>query len=163
MLNASEQAKNDVDCNGNQLTVTDAHTAAQTKTDEEVVYKRQYAWFNIIGFVYLHYGWLVGLSMLWPDAKFLFSKDLIKLNYYFCKFFTLKISTVVVVGVLSGWGITAGTHRLWAHGAYKANLKLRIMLAFFQTVAFQNSIYEWSRDHRVHHKFTDSNADPHNA
>lgn len=32
-----------------------------------------------------------------------------------------------------------------------------------QTIAFQNSIYEWSRDHRVHHKFTDTDADPHNA
>lgn len=27
----------------------------------------------------------------------------------------------------------------------------------------QNHIYEWVRDHRVHHKFTDTNADPHNA
>ena len=32
-----------------------------------------------------------------------------------------------------------------------------------QTVAFQNSVIEWVRDHRVHHKFTDTNADPHNA
>lgn len=27
----------------------------------------------------------------------------------------------------------------------------------------QNSIYEWSRDHRVHHKFSETDADPHNA
>lgn len=27
----------------------------------------------------------------------------------------------------------------------------------------QNHIYEWVRDHRVHHKFTDTDADPHNA
>ena len=33
----------------------------------------------------------------------------------------------------------------------------------FQTVAFQNHIYEWVRDHRVHHKFTDTDADPHNS
>lgn len=32
-----------------------------------------------------------------------------------------------------------------------------------QTLAFQNHIYEWVRDHRVHHKFTDTDADPHNA
>lgn len=31
------------------------------------------------------------------------------------------------------------------------------------SAAIQNDIYEWSRDHRVHHKFTDSDADPHNA
>lgn len=28
---------------------------------------------------------------------------------------------------------------------------------------FQNHIYEWVRDHRMHHKFTDTDADPYNA
>lgn len=27
----------------------------------------------------------------------------------------------------------------------------------------QNDIYEWSRDHRVHHKYSETDADPHNA
>lgn len=30
-------------------------------------------------------------------------------------------------------------------------------------MAFQNDIYEWSRDHRVHHKYSETDADPHNA
>lgn len=65
--------------------------------------------------------------------------------------------------LLGGHGITMGAHRLWAHKTYKANLPLRIILAFCQTLAFQNHIYEWVRDHRVHHKFTDTDADPHNS
>jgi len=32
-----------------------------------------------------------------------------------------------------------------------------------QTAAFQHSIFKWCRDHRVHHKCMDTNADPHNA
>ena len=28
---------------------------------------------------------------------------------------------------------------------------------------FQNDIFEWSRDHRMHHKFSETDADPHNA
>jgi len=28
---------------------------------------------------------------------------------------------------------------------------------------FQRTIFEWVRDHRVHHKFSESPADPHNA
>lgn len=32
-----------------------------------------------------------------------------------------------------------------------------------QTSAGQKSIYTWSRDHRVHHKFTDTDGDPHNV
>ncbi|RZB39759.1 acyl-CoA Delta(11) desaturase, partial [Asbolus verrucosus] len=63
----------------------------------------------------------------------------------------------------AGQGITAGVHRLWAHRSYKARLPLRLLLCFFQTISFQNSIYEWARDHRAHHKFTDTDADPHNS
>jgi len=34
---------------------------------------------------------------------------------------------------------------------------------FFHTLIFQGPIYTWVRDHRVHHKFMDTDADPHNA
>lgn len=63
----------------------------------------------------------------------------------------------------AGISVTAGAHRLWAHKAYKAKWPARLILCIGQTVAFQNSVYEWVRDHRVHHKFTDTDADPHNA
>ena len=33
----------------------------------------------------------------------------------------------------------------------------------FNCIAFENDIYEWSRDHRVHHKYSETDADPHNA
>lgn len=33
----------------------------------------------------------------------------------------------------------------------------------FDTLGLQNDIYEWSRDHRVHHKYSDTDADPHNS
>lgn len=62
-----------------------------------------------------------------------------------------------------GLGITAGAHRLWAHKTYKAKWPLRLILAAWNTMAFQNDIYEWSRDHRVHHKYSETDADPHNA
>ena len=32
-----------------------------------------------------------------------------------------------------------------------------------QTMALQNDIYEWCRDHRTHHKFSETDADPHNS
>ncbi|DBA00400.1 TPA: hypothetical protein N0F65_012931 [Lagenidium giganteum] len=64
---------------------------------------------------------------------------------------------------LSGLGITAGAHRLWAHRSYKAKWPLRVFLMLCNSMAFQGSIWEWSRDHRVHHKSSDTNGDPHNS
>lgn len=66
-------------------------------------------------------------------------------------------------GTWGGLGVTAGAHRLWSHKSYKAKWQARLFLMLGQTVAFQNSIHEWVRDHRAHHKFTDTNADPHNS
>ncbi|GBO10633.1 Acyl-CoA desaturase 4 [Araneus ventricosus] len=59
-------------------------------------------------------------------------------------------------------GITAGEHRLWSHRSYKASWPLRVFLCIRNTVVFQNDIYVWCRDHRVHHKFTETDTDPHN-
>ncbi len=63
----------------------------------------------------------------------------------------------------SGLGITAGAHRLWAHRSYKAASPLRVFLMLMNSMAFQGSIYEWARDHRVHHKASETDGDPHNA
>ncbi|CAG2168972.1 unnamed protein product, partial [Oppiella nova] len=64
---------------------------------------------------------------------------------------------------MKGMGVTAGAHRLWAHRSYKATLPLRALLCFLNTMAVQNDLYDWCRDHRVHHKFSETDADPHNA
>lgn len=50
---------------------------------------------------------------------------------------------------MSAMGVTAGAHRLWSHKAYKARWPLRAYLCLMQTMAFQNHIYEWVRDHRL--------------
>jgi len=64
---------------------------------------------------------------------------------------------------LSGLGITGGVHRLWSHRSYNANLGVRVFLMLMNSIANQGSIYHWARDHRVHHKFSETDADPHNA
>lgn len=37
------------------------------------------------------------------------------------------------------------------------------MLMIFHTQAFQEPIIKWVKEHRVHHKYTDTDADPYNA
>ncbi|XP_076672879.1 acyl-CoA Delta-9 desaturase-like isoform X2 [Andrena cerasifolii] len=68
-----------------------------------------------------------------------------------------------VLQVLCCIGITAGAHRLWAHKAYKAKWPLQVLLMILQTTAFEDAAIHWARDHRVHHKYSETNADPYNA
>jgi len=64
---------------------------------------------------------------------------------------------------ISGLGITAGVHRLWAHRSYDASFPVRLWLMLANSIANQGSIFHWARDHRVHHKHSEKDADPHNA
>ncbi|GFN98345.1 acyl-CoA desaturase [Plakobranchus ocellatus] len=116
-------------------------------TDAAVTAKRpprQIVWRNVVLFSLLHAGAFYAIFLL-PQA--MYQTLLWSMFLYF----------------LSAMGITAGAHRLWSHRSYKAKLPLRIFLVFCNCIAFQNSVFEWARDHRAHHKFSETNADPHNA
>ncbi|XP_018565934.1 acyl-CoA Delta(11) desaturase-like [Anoplophora glabripennis] len=108
-------------------------------------YKLQIVWRNVMVFFFLHLGAIYGLWLAITQA-----------SWKTCLY-------TYIYAAFAGMGITAGAHRLWAHRTYVAKLPLRILLMIMQTTALQNHIYEWTRDHRVHHKFTETDADPHNA
>ncbi|KAF5302719.1 hypothetical protein FQR65_LT08461 [Abscondita terminalis] len=69
----------------------------------------------------------------------------------------------IFIGQLTGFGVTGGAHRFWTHKSFKAKLPLRIFLMFCYTLAAQNTLFDWVRDHRVHHRYTETDADPHNS
>jgi len=62
--------------------------------------------------------------------------------------------------VLTVGSITGGYHRYFSHRTYEARPWLRWFWALFGAAAFQNSIWMWARDHRVHHRFVDTDLDP---
>lgn len=63
---------------------------------------------------------------------------------------------------LSMLGITAGYHRLWSHKSYQAHPILKLFLLIVGTGSFQMSVFHWCRDHRAHHRYTDTDKDPYN-
>lgn len=69
----------------------------------------------------------------------------------------------LVYSIICGFGVTAGAHRYWAHRSYKVTRPLYFILLILQTAALQDCVIEWVKDHRIHHKYSDTNADPHNA
>ncbi len=66
----------------------------------------------------------------------------------------------VVMAYATGFGITAGYHRLFSHKSYEAAWPVRLALLLFGGAAFQASALWWSSEHRYHHRFVDSDDDP---
>uniref|UniRef100_A0A1B6CF47 Fatty acid desaturase domain-containing protein n=1 Tax=Clastoptera arizonana TaxID=38151 RepID=A0A1B6CF47_9HEMI len=102
-------------------------------------------WPDLMAQIFVHGGAIYGLYLAFIDAKFLTG------IWAFCLVYT------------SGFGITAGAHRLWSHRAYKAKWPLRLLLVFLFTIAGQRHVYAWALDHRVHHKYSETDSDPHDA
>ncbi|XP_071558490.1 (11Z)-hexadec-11-enoyl-CoA conjugase isoform X1 [Temnothorax nylanderi] len=102
-------------------------------------------WQNIIGFAVLHVALI-----------YLFATRISSVKFWTLMWCILHLHTC-------GIGITAGLHRLWAHRSYSAKLPLRILLVSLYCMAGQIYPSKWLRIHRVHHRYTDTCADPHNS
>ncbi|KAH8334712.1 hypothetical protein KR074_008062 [Drosophila pseudoananassae] len=126
------------------VTQQDQKLKVTEQPEEEEEYHPQIRWPDLGAQTFLHVGALYGLYQL-----------------FYANFYTFL--WVVVTVWVSGIGITAGAHRLWSHKSYTASLPLRILLAFAFSIAGQRDAYTWALDHRIHHKFSETDADPHNA
>uniref|UniRef100_A0A0M3IMK2 Acyl-CoA desaturase n=1 Tax=Ascaris lumbricoides TaxID=6252 RepID=A0A0M3IMK2_ASCLU len=111
----------------------------------QVKFVASIVWRNVILFVLLHLFALFGAYQIIFVAKW------------------PTVLWTVVCWFLSVLGITAGAHRLWSHKSYKATWPARLFFMLCNCMAFQNDVIEWSRDHRCHHKWMDTDADPHNT
>ncbi|KAK9884980.1 hypothetical protein WA026_009212 [Henosepilachna vigintioctopunctata] len=113
--------------------------------EKETTYVPSIKWPDLTAQLFIHIGCLYGLYLCLVSARF-----------YTTLFALLLIH-------LSGFGITAGAHRLWSHRAYKAKWPLKLILLVLFTITGQRHIFMWAWDHRVHHKYGESDSDPHNA
>ncbi|CAO1356327.1 unnamed protein product [Diamesa serratosioi] len=114
----------------------------QEAIKDEKPYKMKIIWWSVAVFSFMHIGAVYGLflSKQWTTIAFAI------FQYFF-----------------AGFGVTVGAHKYFTHRAFKANVELRLLLVLMQTTTFQFSVFTWSLKHRLHHKFTDTNADPHNS
>ncbi|XP_045456979.1 acyl-CoA Delta(11) desaturase-like [Melitaea cinxia] len=137
------------------MTVSKTDTITEEPVNEEVHFEKLVApqaaprkyevvKFNLMTFGYGHIAALYGLYLLCTVATW-------KTVIFHC-----------IIFIISTLGITAGSHRLWTHKAYKAKRPLQIILMIMSTFAFQNTVVDWVRDHRMHHKYSDTDADPYN-
>lgn len=73
----------------------------------------------------------------------------------------LDAALLGVFYVLSGFGITAGFHRLFTHCSFKTGRPLRAAFAILGCMAMQGPLTQWVTDHRKHHALSDKDGDPH--
>lgn len=63
---------------------------------------------------------------------------------------------------LIAWVISAGYHRYFAHKTFECHPLLKIFYLVIGCAAYQQSALVWAADHRLHHRFVDTDKDPYN-
>ncbi|XP_014487924.1 PREDICTED: acyl-CoA desaturase-like [Dinoponera quadriceps] len=111
--------------------------------------------------------WKYFLSELkWSIAILIFLVHFGALYSIFSLDRTINMKTILwylFICTIQAVGFTAAAHRYWTHRTYKAKFPLQLILFFCYFTASQMSLRNFVRDHRVHHKYSDTDADPHNS
>jgi stearoyl-CoA desaturase (delta-9 desaturase) len=71
------------------------------------------------------------------------------------------LALAAVFYVVTGFGVTVGYHRLFAHRSFRAHRWLKVALAGAGSMAVEGSPISWVANHRRHHRFSDRPGDPH--
>ncbi len=101
--------------------------------------------------------WVGALFLtLSPIAAILFTA----LHLYLDGFIWEIWAVAFVFYCVTASSITGGYHRYFAHRAYECRPWLKWYWALAGAAAFQNSVLVWARDHRMHHRYVDSDLDP---
>ena len=72
---------------------------------------------------------------------------------------TIAISLFVYISIMLG--ITMGYHRYYSHKAFKMPKWIEYYLLFFAHIAMFGPAITWVANHREHHKYVDTEKDPH--
>ena len=103
----------------------------------------------------------------WGNITFLVLSPLIGLlgtgvYVYFNGIHWLEITLFFIFYFATGLSITAGYHRLFAHRSYDGHWFLKLFCLVFGAAALENTMLRWASDHRIHHKYVDTDRDPYN-
>jgi stearoyl-CoA desaturase (Delta-9 desaturase) len=59
------------------------------------------------------------------------------------------------------FAVTAGYHRYFSHRSYKLGRVSQFLLGFLAQTSAQKGVLWWAAHHRMHHRHSDTSADPH--
>ncbi|HEX2382736.1 MAG TPA: acyl-CoA desaturase [Acidimicrobiales bacterium] len=79
----------------------------------------------------------------------------------FTGFALVDLVLVVVLFEVRMFFITAGYHRYFAHKSFQMNRAMQFVFAFGGLTAAQKGPLWWAAHHRTHHRYTDTDRDPH--
>ncbi|AFZ43443.1 Delta-9 acyl-phospholipid desaturase [Halothece sp. PCC 7418] len=101
----------------------------------------------------------------WLTFLYITGIHLVALLAFFPNFFSWSAVGVALVmhWVTAGLGVTLGFHRLLSHRSLEVPKWLEYFLVFCGSLSAQGAVIDWVGLHRIHHKYSDRDTDPHDS
>lgn len=99
----------------------------------------------------------------WKNVAILTTFHLLAIPAFFT--FSWQNAAVLLIGnwIVGGLGVGLGYHRLLTHRSFKTPKWFEYFLTILGTLSIQDSPDKWVATHRIHHKFTERDGDPHSS
>jgi stearoyl-CoA desaturase (delta-9 desaturase) len=89
-------------------------------------------------------GLVAGIILIWPFG-----------------FGWVSLALLLVMYILTGFGVTVGYHRLFTHRSFETGPVMTAILAVLGSMAVEGPVLNWVATHRKHHQHSDHEDDPH--
>jgi len=73
----------------------------------------------------------------------------------------IDFGLLVVMYLLTGFGVTVGFHRLFTHRSFETNRVVQFVFGVLGSMAVEGPLLKWVGMHRRHHQYSDQPEDPH--
>jgi stearoyl-CoA desaturase (delta-9 desaturase) len=100
-----------------------------------------------------HWGNIAGIALV----------HIMSIVAFFYFSWSALVLAFVMYAIISPIGITLTYHRLLSHRAFKVPRWLEYTLATFGALSGQGPVLIWCAEHRLHHRHSDTENDPHSA
>jgi stearoyl-CoA desaturase (delta-9 desaturase) len=103
----------------------------------------------------------------WPAAVYVFLSPIgtaiaLAFYIYYNGVHWMEPVQFIVGFYLTGMGVTAGYHRYFSHKSHEAHPAVELFYLIFGATMIQRPVLDWCQVHRVHHRYADTDLDPHN-
>lgn len=75
--------------------------------------------------------------------------------------YPIDLGLLITFFLFSGFGVTVGYHRLFAHPSFKAHRAVKYTLGIAGSMAWEGGVFSWTAKHRQHHQYSDTTGDVH--
>lgn len=111
--------------------------------------------------------WNTSTGIHWPSAIFVFLSPVataiaLAFYIYYNGVHWMEPVLLIVGFYVTGMGVTAGYHRYFTHRSHEAHPIVEMFYLIFGATMLQNPVLDWCQVHRVHHRYADTDLDPHN-